>query len=189
MLFHVFKWKALRCPKDVSALDDLVHDFVYCLQLSLVLKVQRLFPWLLRFPRREKPHGYWTLSTCNGPEKRKGPGVRGRVLFQAALSRDRLSGEGTGAAPGSPRRACRAGHVLLLPRLTPASPAHPSPESGLGQTRGSPFLPRSCHPTVKQAVNLKTLHAWAGYFAPGQLSHWGFCVLLKNDWNKPLIKF
>lgn len=61
MLFHVFEWKALCCPKDMSALDDLVHDFVYCLQVSLVLKALRLFARLLRFPRRENRHGYWTL--------------------------------------------------------------------------------------------------------------------------------
>lgn len=71
MLFCVFERKALCCPKDVSAPDDLVHDFVYCLQFSLVLKALRLFPRLLRFPRREKPHGYWTLLCLQQAQEAK----------------------------------------------------------------------------------------------------------------------
>lgn len=127
MLFHVFEWKALRCPKDMSVLDDLVHDFVYCLRLSLVLKVLRLFPWLLRFPRREKPHGYWILHYLQrAREAKRSWGERQSPtpwLLQVALSQHWLSREGrrkgTGAAPGCPRRACRACHVFSCLATSP----------------------------------------------------------------------
>lgn len=82
-------------------------------------------------------------SACNRPEKQKGPGVRGRVqspmplLFQGALPLRWLSRngrrKGTGAVPGSPPRLQR------LPRVTPALPSRPSPQSGLVQTQGFPL--------------------------------------------------
>lgn len=125
MLFHVFKRKALCCPKDMSALDDLVHDSVYCLQLSLVLQALRLFPWLLRFPRREKPRRYWTLLCLQqGREAKRSWGEReGTITHVLAVSGCIYhsagflgKGAGKGQAPCLvPHAVCRAYHILLLP--------------------------------------------------------------------------
>lgn len=164
MLFHIFERKALCCPKDISALDDLVHDFVYCLQLSLVLKVLRLFHWLLRFPRREQKqqqqkkhttkHADTELcSTCNWPERQKGLWVAGRVqspmplLFGLHYHSPCYLGEGR----------WKEQKLWLVPTqslqgrtcLAPALPLHPSPEPGLALAQGFPFIPDAFHPAAK----------------------------------------
>lgn len=124
MLFHVFELKVLCCPKDMSALDDLVHDFVYCLQLSLVLKALRLFPWLLRFPRREKSHGYWTplcLQRAREAKRCWGAIPRAFAVSGCVITALAFQGRDGRAVPGSLRGARRACPVSLLPRISPIS--------------------------------------------------------------------
>ena len=124
VLFHVFDRKAFRRPKDVSARDDSVRDFVYCLQPSLVLTAQRSFPWLLRSPRREKPRRHWTLLYLHRSlGERQGAGtVPG--LFRAVLPLRRLSREGDGSWVWFPRPLATSYSCLassLCSRVRPGS--------------------------------------------------------------------
>lgn len=157
MLFCVFERKALCCPKDVSALDDLVHDFVYCLQLSLVLKALRLFPWLLRFPRREKPHGYWTLLCLQRAREAKRswgerPGAITHVFSCFRWCYRSAGFLGKGGGQGQELCLVPYGSLQSRPYLTPAFPSRPSPETGLVQAQGFPFVPHSWHRTTNCQV-------------------------------------
>lgn len=150
MLFHVIEWKALCCPKDMSALDDLVHDSVYCLQLSLVLQALRLFPWLLRFPRREKPCRCWTLLCLqHGREAKRSRSDREDAITHilAVSGCVHHSAGFVGKGGGDRHRVWLP--MWSFPHFTPALPSHPSPESGLVWTQGFPFVSHSCHPTAK----------------------------------------
>lgn len=153
MLFHVFEWKALCCPKDMSALDDLVHDFVYCLQVSLVLKALRLFPRLLRFPRRENRHGYWTLLCLQRAReaKRSWAERQGAITQAFALSGcvitalafwEREEERDRGCA-WFPTQVAKAALCYSCLAILPVSSVRFGSNSRLS------IVPHSCHPTAK----------------------------------------
>lgn len=163
----------------MSALDDLLHDFVYCLQLSLVLKELRLFSSLLRFPRREEPHKYWTLHCLQWAREDKRWKAGCNLPWLCCFGLFCHSSGFLGNAEGKGQELCHGFPclVLLLPRHLLLSHVRFCSDSKLFIC--PTFLPSQ----NKISRNFKHIRCLNSFFYSWLLSHWGFCVLLKSDCN------